>query len=403
MTLQLGVALDGAGWHPAAWRDPTARPGELLDAAYWIALARSAERGRVDLITIEDALTLQSEHPLRPDGRVDEVRGRLDAALLAARIAPATSQVGLVPTVTTTHTEPFHVGVRIASLDWVARGRAGWRVQVARQQAEADLFGRRELPDLSALATGAEREAAVAPLFDEAADVVEVARRLWDSWEDGAEIRDRPTGRFVDRAKLHPIDFVGERFSVRGPSITPRSPQGQPLVVALAHVPVAHRLAARGADVVLVTPHDTDDVHDDLAAVRAAEAEVGRTGRPLLVHADVLVLLEDDIRGAQAALADLDRRAHRSLRSDALVVATDAADLAGLLERWHAAGLDGVRLRPARLPLDLDRIVDDVVPLLEARGLRPPEYGSGTLRERLGLGRPPSRYAGSGVLEGAAP
>ena len=72
-------------------------------------------------------------------------------------------------------------------------------------------------------------------LFDEAADYVEVVRRLWDSWEDDAEIRDVATGRFVDRDKLHYIDFEGRHFSVKGPSITPRPPQGQPLVSALAH------------------------------------------------------------------------------------------------------------------------------------------------------------------------
>ena len=61
--------------------------------------------------------------------------------------------------------------------------------------------------------------------MDEAADFVEVVRRLWDSWEDDAEIRDVATGRFIDRDKLHYIDFEGPRFSVRGPSITPRPPK----------------------------------------------------------------------------------------------------------------------------------------------------------------------------------
>ena len=74
------------------------------------------------------------------------------------------------------------------------------------------------------------RDVAGVDLFDEASDAVEVARRLWDSWEDDAEIRDVATGRFVDRDKLHYIDFDGKYFSVKGPSITPRPPQGQPVV-----------------------------------------------------------------------------------------------------------------------------------------------------------------------------
>ena len=232
--LHLAVALDGAGWHPAAWRESSARPAELFDARYWVDLVRTAERGAVDFVTFEDALTLQSAHPFRPDDRVDQVRGRLDAALLATRVAPTTSNIGLIPTMTTTHTEPFHVSTKVASLDFVSRGRAGWRVQILRQRAELAHFGRRELPERVTDRRHRSADAATRLLFDEAADAVEVARRLWDSWEDDAEIRDRATGRFIDRDKLHYVDFEGEFFSVRGPSITPRPPQGQPLVTVLA-------------------------------------------------------------------------------------------------------------------------------------------------------------------------
>ncbi|HEV7722065.1 MAG TPA: LLM class flavin-dependent oxidoreductase [Iamia sp.] len=395
--IHLGVALDGAGWHPAAWREPTARPGEVFDASYWIDLARTAERGVLDYVTIEDAFTLQSAHPFRPDDRTDQVRGRLDAALIAARMAPATAHLGLVPTITTTHTEPFHVGVRVASLDWVSRGRAGWRAQVQRQHDEVAQFGRRHLSDPAAAPPGPERDAVVQVLFDEAADGIEVARRLWDSWEDDAEIRDRPTGRFVDRDRLHPIDFEGRHFSVRGPSITPRSPQGQPPVVVLAHARPAFELAAGGADIVLVTPHGEDDVRSVVRQVRAAEAAVGRTGPPLLVHADLLVLLEPDADLAVAARAGLDDLDGQPLRSDAAVVTADPAGLVEVLLRWRSAGLDGFRLRPARLPADLDAIVDEVVPRLEERGVRPTAYEGQTLRGRLGLERPANRHAGAGA------
>ena len=56
--------------------------------------------------------------------------------------------------------------------------------------------------------------------------------------------------------KLHYIDFEGRWFSVRGPSIVPRPPQGQPPVTALAHATVPYRFAARSADVVYITPRD---------------------------------------------------------------------------------------------------------------------------------------------------
>src|SRR4051794_29901526 len=106
MTLHLAVALDGAGWHPAAWRDAAAVPEAIFSAHYWARLVTEAERGLLDFVTIEDTLGLQSILREGVDDRTDQVRGRFDAVLLAARLAPLTSRIGLVPTATTTHTEP---------------------------------------------------------------------------------------------------------------------------------------------------------------------------------------------------------------------------------------------------------------------------------------------------------
>src|ERR1700722_6652783 len=266
-SVHLGVALDGAGWHPAAWREPDARPADLLTAGYWTDLVTEAESGLLDFVSFEDAFSLQSASRLGPDQRTDRVRGRLDSTLIAARVAPLTSRIGLIPTVTVSHTEPFHVSKAIASLDWVSSGRAGVRVKIAGRPDEAAHFGRRIVPD------GPEQRA---DLMGETADYVEVIRRLWDSWEDDAEIRDAATGRFVDRDKLHYIDFRGRWFSVKGPSITPRPPQGQPVVTVLAHSALAHRLGAAEADVVWVTPRDTADAAPIVSAVRAAQAAAGR-------------------------------------------------------------------------------------------------------------------------------
>ncbi|MGW6792175.1 LLM class flavin-dependent oxidoreductase, partial [Streptomyces chartreusis] len=114
--LHLAVALDGTGWHPASWREPVARPRDLFTAAYWVDLVTEAERGLLDFVTIEDGLGLQSSHFLDPDERTDQVRGRLDAVLVASRVAPLTRHIGLVPTVVSTHTEPFHISKAIATL-----------------------------------------------------------------------------------------------------------------------------------------------------------------------------------------------------------------------------------------------------------------------------------------------
>ena len=289
----IAVALDGAGWHPAAWRDPSARPTELFNPDYWIDLARTAERAGVDLLTIEDALGLQSRAFGTVDDRTDEVRGRLDALLIASLIAPTTSRIGLVPTVTTTHTEPFHVATGLQTLDFASRGRAGWRVQVSGAAHEARHFGRRSFAPLDLEAVRRGDSALLRELFDEARDTVEVVRRLWDGWEDDAIIRDAATARFVDRDKLHYADFEGAHFSVKGPSITPRSPQGQPLVTALAHQTIPYEFAATSADLVFVTPHDDEQARSILGEVREAETRVGREGRPLSVLADIVVLLVD--------------------------------------------------------------------------------------------------------------
>jgi alkanesulfonate monooxygenase SsuD/methylene tetrahydromethanopterin reductase-like flavin-dependent oxidoreductase (luciferase family) len=393
--LHLAAALDGAGWHPAAWREPDAVPAaELFRARYWVDQAAVAQAGLLDFVTIEDGFTLQSGRWDGPDERTDQVRGRLDAALIAARVAPVTEHIGLVPTVTTTHTEPFHVSKSLATLDYASTGRAGWRAQVGGRGGEAALFGRRETPrigrpDLADPATAA----LIARLFGEAADHVEAVRRLWDSWEDDAEIRDAGTGRFVDRDKLHYIDFTGPQFSVRGPSITPRPPQGQPPVVALAHGTVAYEFAASSADVVFVTPASVEAIAPILDEIRALRAGSARSDEPLLVFADLVVFLDQDDVTAAARKARLDAAAGEEYTSDAHVYVGTAPGLADLVAAGQEAGLDGFRLRPAATAHDLTAITRNLVPALQSRGLFRTEYRHETLRGNLGFTRPANRYA----------
>ncbi|MGW5559616.1 LLM class flavin-dependent oxidoreductase [Micromonospora sp. NPDC003944] len=393
-SLHLAVALDGLGWHPAAWRLTHADATAPLTARYWNALAGEAEHAALDLLTIEDSLDLQSSRPDGPDDRVDEVRGRLDAVQIAARLAPLTRHIGLIPTTSTTHTEPFHLSTAIATLDHVSGGRAGWRPRVSARGSEAGHFGRRDIPALD-LGRLDEPEAVqvVGDLFGEAGDVVEVVRRLWDSWQDDAVIRDVPTGRFVDRERLHYVDFTGRWFSVKGPSIVPRSPQGQPVVAALAHSSVPYAFAARHADIVFVTPTDTGHAATIVAEVRAAEETVGRAGTPLRVFADLVVLLGETSTLARHRRDRLDELHGDEFTSDATLVTGTPAELADLLDEWHRAGVDGFRLRPAVLPDDLTAVTRALVPALRERGLFRAGYPGGTLRDLLGLPRPASRYA----------
>jgi alkanesulfonate monooxygenase SsuD/methylene tetrahydromethanopterin reductase-like flavin-dependent oxidoreductase (luciferase family) len=348
--LHLAVALDGYGWHPEAWRHtPELTP--VTSGRYWSGLASTAERGLLDFVTFDDALTAQRRR--RPDIEPRWLAGRPDAVLVAARVAPATKRIGLIPVATVTHTEPFHVSKAIATLDFVSHGRAGWQVRVSGTAHEAELFGRRDVSRVD--------------LFDEASDAVEVARRLWDSWEDDAIVRDVATGRFIDRDKLHYIDFVGKYFSVKGPSITPRPPQGQPVVAALAHAKPIYEFASRSADLVFITPKDDDSLQEILAEVA-----------DLKVYADLYVTFDGTT----------------DPRSDALVFDGTPTELVDLLLHWQQIGLDGIRLRPAVNATDLPVIVDEVVPLLQQANRFRTAYTDGeTLRSRLGLPIAENRYA----------
>jgi alkanesulfonate monooxygenase SsuD/methylene tetrahydromethanopterin reductase-like flavin-dependent oxidoreductase (luciferase family) len=362
----------------------------LFSAGYWVELARLAEQSLMDFLTIEDSLS-------PPPNRTGVVVGRLDSLLIAARVAPLTSRIGLVPSVTVTHTEPFHVSKAIATLDYVSSGRAGVRVQVSARPDEAGHFGRRTFPAAKPDVDPAARGVPAESLLEEAADYVEVLRRLWDSWEDDAAIRDVATGRFIDRTKLHYIDFAGRWFSVKGPSITPRPPQGQPLVTALAHSTTStgqpYRFAVRSADVVFVTPQDVQDAGRIAAELASLHGDIGRPATGVTALADLVVFLGPTAAEARDRKSRLDGMLGRPYRSDAAVFAGTATELADLMEGWLAAGLDGFRLRPGGLPLDLQLICHELVPELQRRSLFRTTYDSGTLRGRFGLTRPASRYA----------
>ncbi|KPI06016.1 luciferase family protein [Actinobacteria bacterium OV450] len=379
--LHLAVSLDGAGGHPAAWREPGARPAELFTARYWAGLVAEAEAGLLDFAAFEDGLALQSSSPAGHDERTDRVRGRLDAVLTAARVAPLTRRIGLVGAVTTTHTEPFHVSKAVATLDHVSRGRAGLHVQVYGLPHEERHFGRRPAPL-------PEDE-----LHEEAADHVEVVRRLWDSWEDDAEIRDVASGRFVDRDRLHHIDFEGRHFSVRGPSITPRPPQGQPVVSARAADSAAYGLIARSADIGRLVTRDTEQARAAVTAVRGLRASAGLAERPLHLFGELTVFLDEAPGAAADRRGRLDELAGEPYDGDEAVFTGTPGQLAELLRERREAGLSGFLLRPAVIAHDLPAITRALVPELQRRGLFRREYEAATLRGLLGLGRPANRYA----------
>ncbi|MGW2115555.1 LLM class flavin-dependent oxidoreductase [Streptomyces zhihengii] len=323
------------------------------DTGRLVRLARTAEEGLLDFVTLADSF----------GGPGPDALGAL------ARIAPETGRIGLVPTVTTTHTEPFHVQAGVATLDWVSRGRAGWRVDVSTSAAENRLVGRRE-------ALGPEAA------WAEAGEVAEVSRLLWDSWEDDAEIRDTSTGRFVDRDKLHYVDYRGTAFGIRGPSIVPRPPQGHPVTVVDASAAVSRDTAARHADVALLRARTAEEAAALGADLRARAAAHGRDPGALRILATLVV----DLGDGPAASAPGGGHFGGS-----------PAELADLIARWHAGGaVDGFHLVPLAPDTGLARLTGGTVAALRERGLFRDRYEDTTLRGHLRLARPASQYATTG-------
>jgi alkanesulfonate monooxygenase SsuD/methylene tetrahydromethanopterin reductase-like flavin-dependent oxidoreductase (luciferase family) len=286
-----------------------------------------------------------------------------DAELVAATLASLTTSIALVVATDTTHTEPFHLAKNLATLDLVSSGRAGWWPRVSLSENVAQLFGRRRAPNIDDARA-------------ETSDVIEVVRRLWDSWEDGAVIRDAGTGRYIDRDKVHYVDFVGTYFSVRGPSITPRSPQGQP--------PIWLDLAEEGANVLIgqadvVVVDGLDSYQERRRDIRAELAAAGRDASDVRVIAAVRVA----VPGTPVA---------RQRDTPTSNFSGSPGDLVEWLRVIDAsADVDGVVLHSSRDAATLARLgtID-----LSVLGSRSRENTSvATLRGQLGLERPASRYA----------
>ncbi|MFI1355371.1 LLM class flavin-dependent oxidoreductase [Streptomyces sp. NPDC020898] len=353
--------------HLAAAVDQHALP----DADLYVEAARLAERGGLDFVTLGDSFA-------RPGP---------DALGVLARVAPATARIGLVPTVTSTHTEPFQIRAAVATFDRISGGRAGWQLDVSATGAEAEarLSGRRR------------RAAPGDALWREAGEVADAAARLWDGGEGDAGTRDvatgRFTGRFTDRDEPHDGDFPGAAFSVRGSSTGPRPPQGHPVCVVDATEGQARPTAARYADVALVravSAAQAGAVRDEL---RVAAKDLGRDPDGLRVLASLVV----DLGGGEYAAEPGHGGGGPRPSAHGPLYLGGPVDLAELITTWHTSGIvDGFHLVPAEPRRDLERLVNGTVALLQHRGLFRTFYPGRTLREHLGLARPAGQYAGPG-------
>ncbi|WP_264067779.1 LLM class flavin-dependent oxidoreductase [Mycolicibacterium komossense] len=181
--LHLGVNVLSDGMHPAAWRHSSANPHWFTDPAYWIDIARAAERGTLDALFLADSPSLFQE----PDQPLVAPPLALDPIVLLSTLASVTTHLGLIGTVSTSFEEPYNVARRFASLDHLSRGRVAWNVVTSSDPFAWQNFGHGPVPD---------EQPPRAERYGRAAEFIDIVRALWDSWDDDAVLADKRTGAF---------------------------------------------------------------------------------------------------------------------------------------------------------------------------------------------------------------
>jgi N-acetyl-S-(2-succino)cysteine monooxygenase len=435
--MNLGAFVHETGQHVAAWRHPGAyaESGTVFSQA--VDVARTAERGKFDLLFLADSAAVSVFGSPESRGRMGKVV-KFEPITVLSALAAVTTHLGLVATCSSTYNEPYTLARQFASLDQISGGRAGWNLVTSNNEAEAFNHGR-------------DVHAAHADRYDRAAEFAEVVNGLWDSWDEDAFIRDQATGVYYDPAKMHVLNHRGKHFAVRGPLNVARSPQGRPVLVQAGASDTGRGLAAQMAEVVFTAQTTFEqaaefygDVVGRLPRYGRTQADVkilpglypvvGRTESEArekfdflqsLIHPSVgLAVLEHTIGvplshlpldgpvpemadtngplSRQRLLLEAARRDKLTLwelcllnagpRGHLLTVGTPQ-QIADLMEHWFKNGAcDGFNVMPAWLPGSLTDFVDMVIPELQWRGLFRTEYEGKTLRENLGLPTPASRF-----------
>jgi FMN-dependent oxidoreductase (nitrilotriacetate monooxygenase family) len=432
--LHLNAFLMGVGHHEAAWRHPATDPQLLTDVAHYQNLARTAERGTFDSVFLADGVQIWGDV-------AHTAAGRFEPLTLLTAIATVTEHIGLIGTASTGFSEPYNLARAFSSLDHISGGRAGWNIVTTAGERSAQNFNRTHNTE------HAER-------YRRAAEFVDVATALWDSWEDDALIVDKDSGHFADPAKVHEINHQGRFFQVRGPLNATRSPQGHPLLVQAGSSEDGRAFAATYAEAVFTAQQTLADARQFYRDLKARAVGAGRSPDSVKVLPGIVPVLGSTTEEAQRLSDELDElivpaRAVRQLSElidvdltehpldeplPALplvtsingaksrfelvrdlaererltlrqllgrlgggrghqVVAGTPEQIADHIEHWftHEAA-DGFNVMPPLLPLGLVEFVDHVVPELRRRGLFRTHYTGSTLREHYGLARPRSRF-----------
>lgn len=426
--LVLNVHFIHSGTYSSAWRSPEAQPTDFFDIKHYIRGAKIAERGGFDSFFLADVPALIDQPNRRPSYA-------LEPTIALTAIAAATENIGLIGTLSTSYNSPYNVARRLASLDHISNGRCGWNIVTTSKSEASRNFG------LSVAAAHSER-------YSRAHEFTEVVLALCASWEPDALVGNKETADFVDLTKVLPINHSGPHFTVDGPLNLPRSPQGHPVLVQAGGSKDGIELAARFAEVVYSVSHTLEDALQFSARVDEALVRHGRQPGDVTICPGLVTILgstEEEARRREDELwslvpldyglqriadqigipvSDLDldkplpdgltlpvdgnqtffnaatqtaRRGNLTARElirvqgggtlSPIVIGTPER-LADRMEEWFRTGaIGGFNVMPDVLPSGLEDFVDEVVPLLQRKGIFRNAYEAGTFRDRLRAGR----------------
>lgn len=430
--MKLGMFFWPCGHHLAAWRHPEAVADAGADINHMIAIARLAERGLFDMFFMADSVSFW-RGDLESMTR-DSYGAKVEPFTLMAALSQHTTHLGLVCTATTTYDQPYSLARRFASLDLVSGGRAGWNLITSSNRAEADSFG-------------ADTHMAKEDRYRRAREFAHIVRGLWNSFDDGAFVRDKRSGVYLDAGRLNILSHEGEFFRVRGPLNVPPSPQGEPVMVQAGASESGRALAAETAEIIFGAQQTLDGARAFYADVKGRMAAFGREPEALKIMPGLMVyvgrtrdeaqhkfdtlqalidprtgiellsrrldfdltgydvdgplpeITHDAITASRADLfIDIARRENLTIRQlwqrvagarGHMQVIGAAEDVADLMEEWVTeCACDGFNIMPPVFPGSLDDFVTLVTPELQRRGLFRTAYAGTTLRANLGLTRP---------------
>jgi len=138
--MRLGFSIGNIGYHYAAWRLPEASPDGGLSGRHYIDSAQVAEQGKFDFVFIADVMSIRNFDDRRIAREREHALLKLEPTLALAAIAATTERIGLIPSVSTTYNPPYAFARRMASLDHISGGRAGWNMVTSFSLDEARNF-----------------------------------------------------------------------------------------------------------------------------------------------------------------------------------------------------------------------------------------------------------------------